>query len=551
MPSKSSKGKKITHPSRKRTSIVSRRRLVLSLVVFLIASFVGAYYNYSGTIQGDYSNILGVSTDRCRTKLDVNCDSKFDSQDVRVIAQHIKKPPSGPAPTATPKASPSSTTQPSSTPKASPGSSTPPGSTPQPSPSYPPNDPNGPYPGAPPCPASAHSTSEFHTLWNRELRCHYDHEHGAEDIFSGELAQQVAATFPGMNLKQLLGNVEIGHTNPSSSMENTHKHGGFKWQFMPVHPEGCTGFEGATHGVNGSAVQIHGFGDYYMELTGRIHSSAALMRQCNTANPTDYGYIYTVQFQDYGQIVAPYQGDIIPFDFNPDPAYNPGIGPYISTVCVGEKPAGSRGECRESFEDVVNRKLDNRSNWISKGPGNRTAQFGLKLFQVHFRLKDAYQLVDWSTVTDGAPPFTYLWLCSRDGGDTYDPTACKWNNSTVQVHEIAGRIPAEWDNLQGFDSDSRVGRITATGFTDRFGTLRRNCTAPNVGPNGDRTADCFPIKMISAFVGTYGSVQVFTPGKGPNIVPFLPEKDIFFCNGRVCNERDAGAVQSGWIGTHN
>lgn len=512
------------------TKPINYRTYVILSILILLTGILGYFYYFAGTVQGDYSNILGVSTDKCRTKVDVNCDTKLDSQDIHVITQHLKKTPGTPTPTPSPKL-PNVTASPESTPQPSPTAPTP---TPPPG--------NGPYPGAPPCPTSAHSNNEFHTLWNADLRCHYDHEHG-QNPFTAEVAQ----AFPNLNLRELLGNVGVGHTNPSSSMENTHKHGGFKWQFMPQHPAGCAGFEGSTNGVNGSVIQVHGFGDYNMELTGRIHSSAALLKLCNQANPSDVGYIYTVQFQDYGQIVSPYQGDIIQFPFRPEPAYDPARGPYLTIDCVGQKAPGERGTCRESRDQVLSRNLDAFSNWSSKPTGN-SGLVGSTVFQVFFRLRDTYQLIDWS---DKTHPFTYSWLCSSDNGTTFNPNGCKYNNSTIQVHEVAGKIPTEWDNLSGFDSDSRTGRITATGFTDRYGTLMRDCTAPRVGASGNRSEDCFPIKMVNAFTGTYGSVLVYTPGKGTNLVPYLPEKDIYFCNGVPCSETDAGAVPSGWVGDHN
>ena len=126
-----------------------------------------------------------------------------------------------------------------------------------------------------------------------------------------------------------------------------------------------------------------------------------------------------------------------------------------------------------------------------------------------------------------------------------NPVGCEYNNSTTQVHEMAGEIPADWDNLAGFDSDPRVGRITAEGYVTRFGTLvpQGACLVPGT--------DCHPIKMVNAFVGTYGSVLVFTTGKGTNIVPTNPERDIYFCGGVVCSATSAGAVSSGWIGSEN
>jgi hypothetical protein len=97
--------------------------------------------------------------------------------------------------------------------------------------------------------------------------------------------------------------------------------------------------------------------------------------------------------------------------------------------------------------------------------------------------------------------------------------------------------------LAGFDSDPEAGRITAEGFVTRFGDLNLACTDPG--------EDCHPIKLVRAFVGFYGSVLVYTEGKGENIVPYLPERDIYFCGDQVCAEGNAGAVPSGWLGPNN
>ena len=72
-----------------------------------------------------------------------------------------------------------------------------------------------PYPDAPLCPDSgeAHDNNLFHTLWDSTRGCHYDHEHG-QDPFIAE----VADTFPGFDLRALIGGVGVGHTNPSSPM---------------------------------------------------------------------------------------------------------------------------------------------------------------------------------------------------------------------------------------------------------------------------------------------------------------------------------------------
>jgi hypothetical protein len=388
----------------------------------------------------------------------------------------------------------------------------------------------GPYPDAPLCPDSgeAHDHSLFHTLWNNTRGCHYDHEHG-QDPFTPE----VAAIFPGFELSGLLGGVGIGHTNPSSPKENTHKHGGFKWQVMLDHPNGCEGYQGSKVGVNASVIQYHNLGDYSMEFEARVHSTVALLRQCQTDNPTDYGYLYVVQHVDYGQRVVPYQGLALPYPDAPDSAYDSDRSPYFTLDCVGDGK-----QCRSSREFVLERNANANSIWTSQP--DKLVGSGSHLFQLLFRVRDNYQLLDYS---DQTYPFTFVWLCSKDNGATYSPIpGCRYNNSTGRIHEIYGIIPSEWDNLAGLDTDERPGRITGEGFVNPFGGLNPACTAP--GP------ECHPIKMIQAFVGYYGShliadkIEQFSPES-------QPERDIYFCGTQVCSEDDPGAISSGWIGQNN
>jgi hypothetical protein len=391
--------------------------------------------------------------------------------------------------------------------------------------------PIAPFPDAPLCPDSgeAHDNSKFHTLWDEKRGCHYDHEHG-QDPFTPD----VAATFPGFDLKTLLGGVGIGHTNPSSPMENTHKHGGFKWQVLLDHPHGCEGHEGSEIGVDASVIQYHAFGDYSIEFESRVHSAAALLRQCTTENPSDYGYIYVVQHVDYGQRVSGYQGVVLPYADQPQPAYESGIAPYFSIDCMGTS-CPSKTPNRESILAVNG---NTSTTWTSEP--RKLNGSGSHLFELLFRARDTYQVLDRDDLTY---PFTFVWLCSQDGGVTYSAMAgCRYNNSTTRVHEINGTIPATWDNLEGFDTDPRVGRITAEGYVTRFGELNMSCV--EAGP------DCHPIKMVGAFVGYYGSF--LEPTKRDPFGPdALPERDIYFCGQQVCSEGDPGATASGWIGQNN
>ncbi|HZJ25222.1 MAG TPA: hypothetical protein VFD54_18025 [Anaerolineales bacterium] len=385
-------------------------------------------------------------------------------------------------------------------------------------------------PDVPLCPT--HDPTKWHSLWDTARGCHYDHEHGALPFTS-----EVAAAFPGFDLRGMLCGVEIGHCVPSGPTEHSHKHGGFKWNVQLKHPEGCAGHEGATIGVDGSVIQYHGFGNYAIELEASVHSVVALLRQCSTGSPNDYGYVYVSQHVSYGEVASPYQGDLLPYPYYSVPAYDPAFGQYLTVGCIGEKLTGQRGDCRDNLDQARNNNAD--SNWSSKPTGSGTRPLNSSLLQIFWRLRDTYQMFDWR---DQSYPYTFLWLCSVDGS-SYVQAGCKYNNSTTQVHEIQGTIPASWDNLTGFDTDPRVGRITAQGYVTNFGELNTRCTT--VG------TDCQPIKMVQAFVGKYGSLLVYTAGKGTNIVPYLPERDIYFCGSAPCTEESPGAVPSGWIGAEN
>jgi hypothetical protein len=389
-----------------------------------------------------------------------------------------------------------------------------------------------PFPSAPLC--ATHDSNDFyHSLWNSQLGCHYNHEHGQNPF-----VPEVANKFPGFDLFQLLGNVEIGHTNPSSPMENTHKHAGFKWDVTLSHSDGCAGREGRPTGIDALAVQYHGFGDYSIEFESRIHSAVALFRQCQVGNPTDYGYVFVNQHQDYGQRTAPYQGTILPYPDTPLPAYESPREPYFAIECFN----GNTAPCNRngSLQDILNNDRDTSTTWISE-PQNIVGS-GSELFAILFRARDIFQVLD---ITDLTYPFTFKWLCSNDGGNTYTAIpGCRYNNSTTRVHEMMGTIPQSWDNLSGFDTNPVVGRITAVGFVTRFGTLNQSCTVPAV--------DCHPIKLVNAFTGGYGTGFDLVNQKIDQFDPLnLPERDIYFCNGIVCGEFDTNSVSSGWIESEN
>lgn len=390
-----------------------------------------------------------------------------------------------------------------------------------------------PYPLAPLCPDSGenHDHNLFHTLWDGSRGCHYDHEHGYTPF-----TQAVENAFPDFDLYALLGNVGIGHTNPSSPMENHHKHGGFKWQADSNAPQGClVGFDGATIAVDAYAIQYHSFGKQSVEFETRNHSAAGLLRQCKPDNPSDKGYIYTVQLQEYGQRVIPYQGAVLAYPDNFQPQYGSPFAPYFTSDCIGTGLTG----CRTSIVFILSRNISTLSIWTSKSKSSVAGEPRPQvpqLLRLLFRIRDTYQVLDSE---DLVHPFTWRFVC---GDAVYIPVNCRYNNSTTTLHEVEGVIPAGWDGLEGFDTDPRVGRVSGEGYTTRFGTLNLSCV--EVGE------DCYPIKLVSAFVGKYGSELTAIKVQLPNPSD-TPERDVYFCGQSVCSETAVGAVPSGWIGEDN
>jgi hypothetical protein len=390
-----------------------------------------------------------------------------------------------------------------------------------------------PFTNAPACPPLDNET--FHTLWNSYLGCHYDHEHGVNPFTS-----QVTSVFSSFlgNLYNLLCDKQINHCVPSSSMENTMKHGGHKWQ-VTSNPNGCTPFTGlqpnAIVGVDYAVIQYHFFGNSFKtdaglmdEFGARVHSNVAELRQCKPSNPADYGYVFVEQWQDYGARLKFYQGPRLPYADNP-PFYATNLGPYFVDGCIGNVVG-----CRATLAQA--QAAASATIWTSQ-PKNVP---GSKLYMQLIRGRDTYEQVDYF---DNTYPFDSYYLCTSDGGQTYNPNGCKYNNSTSFVQEIGGEIPASWDN-NGLDTNLTVGRITFDGYVTRFGTLvTSGCT--DYGP------DCQRIKLVNAFVGKYGAqlienkINQFSPAA-------QPERDICFnSSGVVVNCDVPGAIPSGWIGAEN
>jgi hypothetical protein len=86
------------------------------------------------------------------------------------------------------------------------------------------------------------------------------------------------------------------------------------------------------------------------------------------------------------------------------------------------------------------------------------------------------------------------------------------------------------------------GTVTAEDFVTRFGVLNLSCTQAG--------SACFPVKLVNAYVGTYGG-QLSSVKHSDTTPVTNPERDIYFCAGVPCAETAPSAAPSGWLGSEN
>lgn len=381
-----------------------------------------------------------------------------------------------------------------------------------------------PWPGAPLCPNALadHNTNDWHALWDAAHGCHYDHEHGQNPCTSA-----VLVVFGDLGIDPC----KVSHTNPSSPAENTNKHGGHKWTVALGIP--CAQFEGPANCVTDAAAQMHWFGDSAIEMQARRHSFELFVRACSTA----CGTIYVVQLVDLGQRVSCYQGMIVPYPDNPQPPYDSPRGPYFTTDSIGP------GGCRTDRAQILARKLNVAGVWSSKFTGQHPF-FGGTLANFLARARDMSRVLNRATTT--YPP-RFDWLCSSDGGATFNPAGCGYTNSTGYVQEVAGVIPVEWANMTGLDTVTGDGAfVTGRVYVTQFGQLLANCIIPGT--------ECYPVVLDHFPTGKYSGAL---PGAkvSNQTCQSNPSRDVWFANGVYvpgpCQELVPGAVPSGWIGPAN
>lgn len=433
-------------------------------------------------------------------------------------------PPLTPRPTRTPIGGPTATSLPP-TPTVMPTHTVPPGPTvPIPPTVTPGGQPIEPFASALLC--ANHNTTAWHGLWNYQLGCHYDHDHAKSP------GDQWVADLWG-DYKQWTSGQEVSYpyqTFSAMGEENIVKHNGYAFDSLDIRTEyPCTPQFNNRYGINAFFVESHNLATA-MEYAGRVHSFFTMASICDTVDPNYEGTLAVGGHSDFGQLVSPYQGVVVPKPNTPLPSYPSPKPPYFSINCLGQDP------CRPEL-----RFLNGNTTWSSIDQSGGVSGIIGHHLGFGFRQQDTYTYLPQSETTSPDPQFE---LFCQDGNGNYDPVGCWFNGSTFQVFSMAFKPNPLWDGLAGFDEDGADnGFITHHGFGDLQGNPQPECTAYNTA--------CTPL-ILENVPAVQASVNLFTVDPD-RFQPFiLPEYDIcFLANGTHVECTVGGAIPSGWIGPEN
>jgi hypothetical protein len=390
-----------------------------------------------------------------------------------------------------------------------------------------------PYPDAPACPPAAHDATKFHTLWNADLGCHYDHEHG--EPFP-TWARQVFGDYTRFT------GAEISYPWQTPN-ENRLKHEGYKlyhkdlrqgfpysldYEFSTDPCPPFTEMPDITPGQPGSrnlvrvaaySLQTHNLAHAHEAMT-RKHSYVAMLLVCDPAT-NQFGTIITGGHADYGQRVSPYQGSVLVLPDQPQPPYNPGREPYLAHPCAD-------AACGD-FSRRQNRKIANAATWTNEPVNVVSAN---KIVNFSFRIRNVFDGIE-DRFTTPEP----VYLCTSDGGHTFHQPGCYSVGTQHNFFQVRGwGVPAQLGT---------TGRVTFAGFTDLNGNIAPSCT--------EASSTCVPLRIQNAPVGSLmGDDQTKDFGIGSFDRSLFTERNICFDtadNQTNCEAR--GSIPAGWIGEKN
>lgn len=381
-----------------------------------------------------------------------------------------------------------------------------------------------PFVDAPAC--ETHDATKWHGLWNDVDGCHYDHTH-----YVNPLAPAVVALFgdytawTGQEVSypwQTFAGAAPGYPTPPVDVhyENDFKHNGYKFDFydFPISEYGCTAANPTAKFVpNAWLIERHSLG-HKPDYMSRVHSVFAMVRFCIPDAPGEEAWLITGGWQDFGQRIAPYQGNIYPIPGSPEVLYPSPRAPYIAHNC-------------KNHDDCRSTPKSSNTAWISF----MQMIDGHRLFGFGFRSHDSQAYIDASEGFNTPDPTFRYWCADAEGN--YVAEGCMFNHSTSHTYQVTGSIPDEYDLWDGVED----GRVNYEGWTDRWGNIVTGCI--------EAALDCVPVKMVNLPVGFYHA-NVAQYGLD-QVHQALPEFSLCTLDGVFVDCTTEGAIDVGWISSEN
>lgn len=413
---------------------------IIATITVAIVSIAGASKAFAQTSAANFELLHS----KCHSYQEKYPTRKLPSICVSVMNHH---PTQQPAPSPIPQPVPTPTPNPTPTPSPTP-------------------QPGQPYANAPACPSEAHSKREFHTLWNSELGCHYDHHHGDDPHVLDEVLGEDIYSKMGGSISY------PWQTFSAAGLENDLKHAGYFWHVRKDIP--CES-DSACITAFRTLVHQHPTG---RDATVRYHSYVF------EAQTSDNGYILMGGWVDFGDLHAP-------------------EGTIVENVIGNHDSRAGNGAGRHKQHSPTNGNLI----WYGASQVRVDENYPRGFVTLSATIHDAW---DITNPNDPAKFDDYICYGLVPAG------SCRSNATTLRPHLIAINMINDFNSVIDVDSN---GRSDYSGYADRYGRpVTTGATCSNY------SVDCSPMILRNLEIGhNYNTANSHTANS-------FRDHDIYFGN---------------------
>lgn len=396
------------------------------------------------TVQNASAQTIGISPEIMRQKC-TQFQKRFPTRRLPNICINFVGRGETPVPTPTPTPQPQPNPAPEPTPAPQPGQ---------------------PYPAAPACPPELHDKRKFHTLWDAEHGCHYDHHHG-------DNPHELDVVLGTDLFTKMGGDISYPwQTYSTTGLENDLKHAGYFWHVRKDIP--CEDANSACITAFRTLVHQHPTG---RDATVRYHSYVF------EAQTSDGGYFLLGGWVDFGDLHAPEGTVVVNVDGNHDSRAGNG--------------AGRHKQHSPTHGGII---------WYGASQVRVDENYPRGFVTLSSTIHDAWDITD---PQDPAKFDDYVCYGLVSAGN------CRSNATVLRPHLIAINMIRDFDTI--IDSD-RNGRADFSGYADRYGRPLANSSCTEYSP------DCAPLIMRNLQTGhNYNTANSHTANS-------FREHDIYFGN---------------------